>query len=158
MKKTEELKFDTAMLVALRGRPIQTALDLVSEISCTVLAALPQDIAEIHIEKIRLALGELRRYFGSVWLGSLPIEWLLAVAPEKVARNASMTGSCLDFRERVHRIRLVQFHACAFGIHAPSAFKMLLIEACAAKLRRGPGCPLQCTQDQSGGFQNPSSR
>jgi hypothetical protein len=143
MKKTKQRRFDfTTTVVAHRDRSIQTALDLVSELSCTVRAALPGDIAENHIQKIRVGMGDMRRYFGSVWLDSLPIEWLLAVSPENVANRTSFSGSCLDFRERVHRVRLVQLQACAFGFHAPSAIEMLRIEACAAQLRRERDCCL----------------
>jgi len=147
MKKTEELRFNTFTMVALRDKPIQTALDLVSEISSTVRAALQRDLAVEHMQKIRSATGDLSRYFGEIWLDSLPIEWLLAVSPEKVAKITSLSASCLDFRERVHRVRLVQLHACAFGFHAPSAIEMLLIDACAAQLRRERDCCVQYVQD-----------
>ena len=136
MKKTEELQLDLFTMLAVRDQPIRTALDLFTEISCVVRAALPGDLAEKHMQKIRVGMGDLRRYFGAIWLDALPVEWLLAVNPEMVAKNTSSLGLCLDFRERVHRIRLVQFHACAAGFHAQSAAEMSVIEACAAQLRR----------------------
>lgn len=136
MKKTEKLQLDLFTMLAVRDQPIRTALDLFSEISCVVRAALPGDVAESHIQKIRVGMGELRRYFGAIWLDALPIEWLLAVDPEKVAKNNSLPGPRPDFRERAHRVRLVQLHACASGFHALSAIEMLVIEVCAAQLRR----------------------
>jgi len=136
MKQTENLQLDLFTMLAVRDQPIRTALDLFSEISCVVRAALPGDLAEKHMQKIRLAMGDLVGYFGETWEDSIPIEWLLAVCPEKVAKKASSTESSPDLSERAHRVRLVQFHAIAFGFHAPGALEMLLIEAHATELRR----------------------
>lgn len=142
MKKTEELKFDVTTTAAFPDRSIRTAMHLVSEISSVVRGSLRREIAEDHMQKIRRAMGDLVGYFGQTWEDALPIEWLLAVCPEKVARKASSTGSSPDLSERAHRVRLVQLHACAFGFHAPTAFEMLLIEAYAAELRRERDCCL----------------
>ena len=136
MKKTEKLQLDLFTMLAVRDQPIRTALDLFSEISCIVRGSMQREIAEQHMQKIRLATGDLARYFGEVWLDSLPIEWILAVSPERVAAIAPLARSRFGFGDRVHRFRLLQLHACAFGFHAPAASGMLLIEACAAKLRR----------------------
>jgi hypothetical protein len=136
MKKTEKLQLDLITMLAVRDQPIRTALDLFSEISCIVRGSMQRQIAEQHMQKIRLATGDLARYFGEVWLDSLPIEWILAVSPERVAAIAPVTRSRFGFGDRVHRFRLLQLHACAFGFRAPAAFEMLLIEAYAAQLRR----------------------
>ena len=78
------------------------------------------------MQKIHLAIGDMGRYFGEISLHSIPVEWLLAVSPEEVV-EASSPDPCTDCCERAHRIRLVQLHACAFGLHAPVAFEMSLI-------------------------------
>lgn len=134
--KIDGLSFDSFTLAPPDDRPMQNALDLFSEISSVVRTAMSTDIAERHIQKIRLATGDLARYFGEVWLDSLPIEWILAVSPERVAEIAPLTRSRFGFEDRVHRFRLLQLHACAFGFHALSAIEMSVIEACAAQLRR----------------------
>lgn len=136
MKATQEFRFETFTMVARGDKPMHTALDLVSEISSIVRGSMQREIAEQHMQKIRLATGDLARFFGEVWLDSLPIEWILAVSPERVAAIAPLTRSRFGFGDRVHRFRLLQLHACAFGFPAPAAFEMLLIEAHAAQLRR----------------------
>lgn len=147
MQSTEDFEVDASAMLACDDRSMQTGLDLISAIFHSIHTALPQGIAEQHFHKVRLGMGSIRRYFGSVWLDSLPVEWLLAISPEKVARKTSAAGSCLEFRERVHRIRVVQLHACAFGFHAPKAFEIILIEAYAAKLRRERDCCGQYAED-----------
>lgn len=134
--QTDGFKFGTLTMVAHEDRPMETAMDLVSGIFGTVRSALPGDLAEQHVQKIRLATGDLTRYFGEAWLDSLPIEWILAVSPERVAAIAPLTRSRFGFGDRVHRFRLLQLHASAFGFHAPAAIEMLRVEALAAQLRR----------------------
>ena len=148
MKKIKKVRFNSLTMVTRRERTIDTSLDLVNEISSAVRTALGGDLAEMHIQKIRSAMGDLAAYFGETWEDSLPVEWLLAVCPDKVAKTSSK-GSRLDLSERAHRVRLVQLHACAFGIHVPSALEMLLIEGYAAQLRREEACKLRCAQERS---------
>ena len=113
--KIDGLSFDSFTLAAPDDRPMQTALDLFSEVSCIVRTAMSADIAERHMQKIRLATGDLARYFGEVWLDSLPIEWILAVSSERVAAIAPLTRSRFGFGDRVHRFRLLQLHAPRVG-------------------------------------------